>query len=49
MDTQLNGATKPFDLANYQDAHVIQELLHRARTIAIVGRSHAAEHCRHID
>ena len=36
----VNGiAAKPFNLADYQDTRVIQELLHTARTIAIVGLS----------
>ncbi len=35
----VNGNAKPFNIADYQDTRVIQELLHTARTIAIVGLS----------
>lgn len=35
----VNGIAKPFTIADYQDTRVIQELLHTARTIAVVGLS----------
>jgi len=37
-DVEAAPAT-PFDLAPYQDARVIRELLHTARTVAVVGLS----------
>jgi len=41
MKTQIasNGATPAFNVSAYQDPRVIQEILHTARTIAIVGLS----------
>ena len=35
----IHGDAKPFNIADYQDTRVVQELLHSARTIAVVGLS----------
>ena len=49
MDQTLavNGTAKPFNIADYQDTHVIQELLHTARTVAVVGLSPNALRASH--